>query len=149
VYLLYSHLCHFSRPLLHVSSVSPFSRKVPLVLRATHSQLSRISPAQRLLSHFRFLLTLRSEEGKYHALIVFRLSTSNDTASTAGTNGAASENKPEWYNQIYVMESACPHLGAEMSHADIEEYEDSVVAVCPWHRYTSILISDITASKFN
>ncbi|KAF5345069.1 hypothetical protein D9758_010415 [Tetrapyrgos nigripes] len=33
------------------------------------------------------------------------------------------------------MESTCPHLGAEMSHADIEEYEDSVVAVCPWHRY--------------
>ncbi|KAJ3864795.1 hypothetical protein EV359DRAFT_72823 [Lentinula novae-zelandiae] len=37
--------------------------------------------------------------------------------------------------QIYVMEATCPHLGAEMSHADIEEYEDSVVAVCPWHRY--------------
>lgn len=34
------------------------------------------------------------------------------------------------------MEATCPHLGAEMSHADIEEYDDSsVVAVCPWHRY--------------
>ncbi|KAK7047765.1 hypothetical protein VNI00_006093 [Paramarasmius palmivorus] len=33
------------------------------------------------------------------------------------------------------MESTCPHLGADMSHADIEEFEDTVVAVCPWHRY--------------
>lgn len=33
------------------------------------------------------------------------------------------------------MESACPHLGADMSHADIEECETGVVAVCPWHRY--------------
>ncbi|KAI5114849.1 hypothetical protein M0805_007943, partial [Coniferiporia weirii] len=30
---------------------------------------------------------------------------------------------------------ACPHLGADMSHADIEECETGVVAVCPWHRY--------------
>ena len=39
------------------------------------------------------------------------------------------------------MEANCPHLGADMSHADIEEVPDSVapesgiVAVCPWHRY--------------
>ncbi|KAL0571544.1 hypothetical protein V5O48_010420 [Marasmius crinis-equi] len=40
------------------------------------------------------------------------------------------------------MESSCPHLGADMSHADIEEYGDgegeeetTAVAVCPWHRY--------------
>ncbi|KAG6902711.1 hypothetical protein C0995_012852 [Termitomyces sp. Mi166 len=39
------------------------------------------------------------------------------------------------YKQIYVMESTCPHLGADLSHADIEEYESSIVAVCPWHRY--------------
>ena len=36
--------------------------------------------------------------------------------------------------QIYVMESSCPHLGADLSHAEIEECETSVVAVCPWHR---------------
>ncbi|KAG6824738.1 hypothetical protein H0H92_005970 [Tricholoma furcatifolium] len=39
------------------------------------------------------------------------------------------------YKQIYVMESSCPHLGADMSHADIEESESTLVAVCPWHRY--------------
>jgi hypothetical protein len=32
------------------------------------------------------------------------------------------------------MESTCPHLGADLSHAEIEECEASVVAVCPWHR---------------
>ncbi|KAH6903908.1 hypothetical protein BKA70DRAFT_1373764 [Coprinopsis sp. MPI-PUGE-AT-0042] len=39
------------------------------------------------------------------------------------------------YSQIYVMESACPHLGADRSHADIEECETGAVALCPWHRY--------------
>ncbi|KDQ50294.1 hypothetical protein JAAARDRAFT_211793 [Jaapia argillacea MUCL 33604] len=39
------------------------------------------------------------------------------------------------YSQIYAMESSCPHLGADMSHAEIEECDDSVIAVCPWHRY--------------
>ncbi|KAH6902553.1 hypothetical protein BKA70DRAFT_1305935 [Coprinopsis sp. MPI-PUGE-AT-0042] len=49
------------------------------------------------------------------------------------TANAASQDAP--YSQIYVMESACPHLGADMSHADIEECETGAVAVCPWHRY--------------
>ncbi|KAJ3509576.1 hypothetical protein NLJ89_g5151 [Agrocybe chaxingu] len=39
------------------------------------------------------------------------------------------------HRQIYVMEASCPHLGVDMSHAEIEECESSVVAVCPWHRY--------------
>jgi hypothetical protein len=38
------------------------------------------------------------------------------------------------HDQIYVMESSCPHLGADLSHAEIEECETTVVAVCPWHR---------------
>ena len=43
--------------------------------------------------------------------------------------------------QIYVMESTCPHLGADLSHAEIEECETSVVAVCPWHRSVKCLFS--------
>ncbi|KAF9077822.1 hypothetical protein BDP27DRAFT_1311720 [Rhodocollybia butyracea] len=95
-----------------------------------------ISPLQSILSHFRFLLTLRSEpEGTYHSLIIFRLS-----PSTSSTSDLKDENEDRNLSgnkhQIYVMEATCPHLGAEMSHADIEEYDDSsVVAVCPWHRY--------------
>lgn len=44
------------------------------------------------------------------------------------------------YKQLYAMEAACPHLGADLSLADIEEYcgedgeEPSAVVVCPWHR---------------
>ncbi|KAJ3715331.1 hypothetical protein C8R42DRAFT_680685 [Lentinula raphanica] len=99
-----------------------------------------ISPVQKILSHSRFILTLRSETGKYHGLILFRLSPSNSSndpeilhtnetvCTDTGRDGIV-------LNQIYVMEATCPHLGADMSHADIEEYEDSVVAVCPWHRY--------------
>ena len=36
--------------------------------------------------------------------------------------------------QIYAMEATCPHLGADISHADIEECDTGLVAVCPWHR---------------
>jgi hypothetical protein len=36
--------------------------------------------------------------------------------------------------QLYAMEASCPHLGADMSHAEIEECDDSIIAVCPWHR---------------
>ncbi|KAL4262176.1 DUF455-domain-containing protein [Pleurotus pulmonarius] len=82
-----------------------------------------ICPLPHILTHFRFFITLRSIEGKYHSLILFRL-------SPASGDDAQRDN-----NQIYVMESTCPHLGAEMSHAEIEECETSVVAVCPWHGY--------------
>ncbi|KAE9384063.1 DUF455-domain-containing protein [Gymnopus androsaceus JB14] len=93
-----------------------------------------ISSLRGILSHSRFILTLRSEQGKYHGLILFRLSPASlggqfkDQPLTESSEIASNR-------QIYVMEATCPHLGAEMSHADIEEYEDSVVAVCPWHRY--------------
>ncbi|PPQ77805.1 hypothetical protein CVT25_015298 [Psilocybe cyanescens] len=105
----------------------------------------QIAPLRDLLSHFRFMITLRSQEGKYHSLILFRLSTLQDPGSKDsisddlclpgtdehGLSISSSSNQ----RQIYVMESSCPHLGADMSHADIEECETGMVAVCPWHRY--------------
>ncbi|KAG2018618.1 hypothetical protein CC2G_008037 [Coprinopsis cinerea AmutBmut pab1-1] len=117
-----------------------------------------ISPYDKLLSHSRFLLQLRSQENVYSALILFRLSSSADTKAyndegdliKEAENGCPSNKLPPAtenpstttraspdspYSQIYVMESACPHLGADMSHADIEECETGAIAVCPWHRY--------------
>lgn len=91
-----------------------------------------IGPYSRTLSHVRFSLTLRSEEGEYHSLILFRLSSANRHEPEIANDVA--------YKQLYAMEAACPHLGADMSHADIEDYcgedgeEDSTVIVCPWHR---------------
>ncbi|KAF7329156.1 DUF455-domain-containing protein [Mycena kentingensis (nom. inval.)] len=110
------------------------------------SRFIQISPFKHLLTHSRFMLTLRSEQGKYHSLILFRLSTAADFlgGKTELLKPAASSemlaNSPAstaLNRQLYVMESTCPHLGADMSHADIEEYEDTgaTVAVCPWHRY--------------
>lgn len=74
-------------------------------------------------------MTLRSQEGKYHSLIIFRLSTSRDASPVeeSGSNDTIEQ-------QLYAMEAHCPHLGADISHADIEECEDSMVLVCPWHR---------------
>ena len=40
--------------------------------------------------------------------------------------------------QMYAIEATCPHLGADLSHAEIEECEDDIVAVCPWHRYVGL-----------
>jgi len=81
----------------------------------------------------------------YHTLILFRLSSGRELtydASPDGDNAPGSEPlfadiDQERDRQIYIMESTCPHLGADMSHAEIEECEDSVVAVCPWHGYLS------------
>lgn len=84
----------------------------------------------KILTHTRFLLTLRSDDGLYRSLLLFRLAASSVSASEK----LCDEGEPMFEDQIYVMESACPHLGADLSHADIEEAETGVVAVCPWHR---------------
>ncbi|KAH8109615.1 DUF455-domain-containing protein [Phellopilus nigrolimitatus] len=97
-----------------------------------------IVPVSKILSHTRFLLTLRSGEGIYRSLLLFRLSTSPvppDTDEHVREPSKTLNGAFHVAEQLYVMESACPHLGADMSHADIEECETGVVAVCPWHRY--------------
>ncbi|RDB21957.1 hypothetical protein Hypma_010953 [Hypsizygus marmoreus] len=94
-----------------------------------------IAPFTSLLSHSRFFLTLRSEEGIYHSLILFRLTPDSKQSAEDVVEPDRTSHTDTQYNQIYVMESSCPHLGADLSHADIEECESSIVAVCPWHRY--------------
>jgi hypothetical protein len=90
-----------------------------------------IGPYSRTLTHTRFSLTLRSEEGGYHSLILFRLSPASPHEPEIANDMA--------YKRLYAMEAACPHLGADLSLADIEEYcgedgeEQSAVVVCPWH----------------
>ena len=114
--------------------------------RGTNETKFRISPLQNLLSHFRFLLTLRSQEGQYHSLILFRLSSGSEFEHTGNVNDKTDETEADdstsgilspWSRQIYIMEASCPHLGADLSHAEIEECETGVVAVCPWHRFVS------------
>lgn len=104
-----------------------------------------MAPYQQLLTHFRYFLNLRSQEGKYHSLILFRLSSPQeglplanddcDPLTSVASSGDSEVAKTSSYHQLYAMESTCPHLGADMSHADIEESESSLVAVCPWHRW--------------
>ncbi|EPQ53011.1 DUF455-domain-containing protein [Gloeophyllum trabeum ATCC 11539] len=96
--------------------------------------LLQVAPYSDLLSHSRYLLTLRSEQGAYHSLILFRLSGSSDTA-VHEKYADSSSSQGSQHSQLYAMESTCPHLGLDMSHAEIEDCESSVVAVCPWHRY--------------
>ncbi|KAI0310222.1 hypothetical protein OF83DRAFT_1026353, partial [Amylostereum chailletii] len=100
-----------------------------------------IAPYPQLRTHFRYFLNLRSDEGRYHSLILFRLTAAappfpaeKAEAVEVGVGDGAAGREAR-HAQLYAMESACPHLGADMSHADIEEYETGVVAVCPWHRY--------------
>ncbi|TFK71034.1 DUF455-domain-containing protein [Pluteus cervinus] len=107
----------------------------------------RVAPYTSLQSHTRFLLTLRSKEDHYHSLILFRLANTNgltipqpDAQPASSTEDDVLSGRLDNMNlgndhQLYAMESSCPHLGADMSHAEIEECEDSYVAVCPWHRY--------------
>ncbi|KAI0065087.1 DUF455-domain-containing protein [Artomyces pyxidatus] len=99
------------------------------------SEYVQIAPYNQLLTHFRFFLNLRSQEGEYHSLILFRLTSLHDAAISQISTVEDSPIQTHNVNQLYAMESACPHLGADMSHADIEEYDSNIVAVCPWHRY--------------
>lgn len=66
-------------------------------------------------------------------MILFRLSPSESTV--AAENKECHPATHQTHDQIYVMESSCPHLGADLSHAEIEECETTMVVVCPWHRY--------------
>ncbi len=105
-----------------------------------------MSPLAKLASHSRFFLTLRSQEGSYHSLILFRLTPTQLPESGEDEGTTAS---PNLHDQIYVMEANCPHLGADMSHAEIEECDTGVVAVCPWHRYVAPYLAqgkDVTLS---
>ncbi|KZT65533.1 DUF455-domain-containing protein [Daedalea quercina L-15889] len=101
-------------------------------MRSGSTEYVLVSPLDQLSSHSRFFLNLRSAEGEYNALILFRLS-----ANSVRDNAADEDVQPERIDkqQIYAMEATCPHLGADMSHADIEECDTGLVAVCPWHRY--------------
>lgn len=78
-------------------------------------------------------MTLRSVEGNYRSLLLFRLASSTPHNNVEHSDPQALDART-MSDQLYVMESACPHLGADMSHADIEEAETGFVAVCPWHR---------------
>ena len=97
----------------------------------------RISPLAKLATHSRFFLTLRSQEGEYHSLILFRL-----TAGQLPENGLEQDagSSQSFRDQIYVMEANCPHLGADMSHAEIEECDTGVVVLWPWHKCVCPLV---------
>lgn len=71
----------------------------------------KVSPYPKLLTHSRFLLTLRSAEGTYHTLILFRLSSPNTEQD--GESPDETVDKTNKYLQLYAMESTCPHLGAD------------------------------------
>ena len=82
-----------------------------------------------LFSHTRYLITLRSG-GVYHSLLLFRLSKDAQDQDSEVQDEISERSQA----QVYVMESSCPHLGADLSHAEIEECGVEAVAVCPWHR---------------
>lgn len=88
----------------------------------------------KFFTHSRYLITLRAGKQKYHSILLFRLAGSSHDTKTQ-LESAASKVRAVEELQMYAMEAQCPHLGADLSHAEIEEYEDEVVTVCPWHRY--------------
>ncbi|WWD19565.1 hypothetical protein CI109_104026 [Kwoniella shandongensis] len=94
----------------------------------------QICKLKATLSHARFHLSLRTIEPPviYHRLLLFRI---NKPESDL-TNGDSSLAGPSWRApELYCMEETCPHLGAPMSHAEIQDIEDTKAIVCPWHQY--------------
>lgn len=79
-----------------------------------------IAPLSRLLSHTRHSLLFHLHpvshpSHKSHRLLLFRLASPSPLS------------KPEFYS----MEAQCPHLGADLDAADVE---DGIIT-CPWHQY--------------
>lgn len=75
---------------------------------------------QDTLTHTRFHLSLRtlSTPAVYHRLLLFRITKpSEDGAREEEAEGEGVGKKPA---ELYCMEEACPHLGAPLSHAELE-----------------------------
>lgn len=69
------------------------------------SNYLEISPYKKLLSHSRYLMRLRSSEGRYHSLILFRLASGAgaDGESSILATGKADHDETQKYKQIYVV----------------------------------------------
>ncbi|WWC64672.1 uncharacterized protein I303_107283 [Kwoniella dejecticola CBS 10117] len=92
----------------------------------------RVCSLQATFSHTRFHLSLRTLEPPviYHRLLLFRINKPEDSNTVQEPAG------PSWKApELYCMEETCPHLGAPLSHAEIEDIEDTKAIVCPWHQY--------------
>ena len=89
---------------------------------------------KKTLSHTRFRLSIRTVDAPtvYHRLLLFRVNKPTQIeVSEDGSSEASMWKAPE----LYCMEETCPHLGAPLSHAELEDIEDSMAIVCPWHQY--------------
>lgn len=98
----------------------------------------------------------------YHRLLLFRINKpgSADTLADESSEDRADDKEgtgscPSWpaggdsEPELYCMEESCPHLGAPLSHAELEidDIEDTraigelggcgvdLTPVCPWHQY--------------
>ncbi|WVQ84301.1 hypothetical protein IAT38_006453 [Cryptococcus sp. DSM 104549] len=101
--------------------------------------LVRICPLKATFTHTRFHLSLRTIDPPvvYHRLLLFRINTpKSDLINEAVTSGEVAAGPSKWRApELYCMEETCPHLGAPLSHAEIEDIEDTKAIVCPWHQY--------------
>ncbi|KAE8539458.1 hypothetical protein D1P53_004559 [Cryptococcus gattii VGV] len=103
-------------------------------------QFVRIAPLKATFTHTRFHLALRTVDHPvvYHRLLLFRIN-KPDASLVEGSGyviGQVSTGPSSWRApELYCMEETCPHLGAPLSHAEIEDIEDTRAIVCPWHQY--------------
>jgi phenylpropionate dioxygenase-like ring-hydroxylating dioxygenase large terminal subunit len=89
---------------------------------------------KKTFSHTRFRLSIRTVDAPtvYHRLLLFRV---NKATQTDGSDAEAADAVTWKAPELYCMEETCPHLGAPLSHAELEDIEDSMAIVCPWHQY--------------
>nr|ODN94039.1 hypothetical protein L203_00213 [Cryptococcus depauperatus CBS 7841] len=100
----------------------------------------KICSLKATLTHTRFHLSLRTVDPPvvYHRLLLFRINKPDIYVAEEGLRDAVglSVEQSVWKApELYCMEETCPHLGAPLSHAAIEDMEDTRAIVCPWHQY--------------
>ncbi|KDN45256.1 DUF455-domain-containing protein [Tilletiaria anomala UBC 951] len=99
----------------------------------------RVGTIKSLSSSARHHITLREQKsGDYHSLLLFSfpVRAQDVTEDEDGSSTRASMDQ----RKFYCMEATCPHLGAPLENATIEEQDDEddiedMVVVCPWHEY--------------
>lgn len=109
--------------------------------------MTRICPLKQTYSHTRFRLSIRTKDAPtiYHRLLLFRI---NKPTLDLGEDGdvSAEQSAERWEApELYCMEETCPHLGAPLSHAQMEDIEDSMAIGRHSRSRESVRVAEITS----
>lgn len=90
--------------------------------------MNSVCPLRKTFSHTRFRLSIRTVDAPtvYHRLLLFRVNKPTVDPAAQDKVGQGAADVAWTAPDLYCMEETCPHLGAPLSHAQLEDIEDSM-----------------------